>query len=537
MNMSDKEDGVCPMCGDSFSMDKLPGHASYCNGKESFPHVSSKKRKHIIESQRQEATPKTSAFFNLKKLKSESCSSSSKADNKGTTTTLTKEWFPNSSFSKERRDNNGHSNPPSKSPAPLAERMRPTDFSAYAGQEKVLGRGSVIRSLLEDVTQMPSLLVWGPPGCGKTTLANILATSAKASGSVKFVKMSAVTCGVSEVKEVVQTAKTELKMFKRKTILFLDEVHRFNKTQQDHFLPHIESGTIIFISATTENPSISLNNALLSRCKLISLEKLSATAVYEIIKRALDQENVEIVDGLDVEKVKGHLSVTVTDEAVQYLSNIVDGDARAALTYLEMVINISRSTNSQINLEMVGSAVSKTSVKYDRKGDQHYFMASALQKSIRGSDDSAALYWLGRMLRGGEDPAFIGRRLVRCASEDIGLADNSSLALAVSAMQGAQLLGRPECDVLLAQATVHLARAPKSHEVYAALTNVYEAIDNPGPGGLPDVPLHLRQGGGRVGKEQGWGVGYSSDLGKVKNVDYMPTQLKGQNFFRDPRNC
>ena len=534
--MSDKEfgDGVCPMCCDHFPMDKLPGHASYCNGKKSLNKFSpSVKRKHENDSERQEAMPKTSSFFNLKRLKSETSSNTTESK---AMTTVSKEVSSVSSSSIGTKDN-GQSDPSPKSQAPLADRMRPTDFSAYAGQEKFLGQGSVVRSLLEDVTRMPSLLVWGPPGCGKTSLANILATKAKASGCVKFVKMSAVTCGVSEVKEVVQTAKTELKMFKRKTILFLDEVHRFNKTQQDHFLPHIESGTIIFIGATTENPSFSLNNALLSRCKLISLEKLSASAVYEILKRALKQERVEIVDGVDVKKAEGHLSATITDEAVKYLSNIVDGDARAALTYLEMVINNSRSTNSQINLEMVGSAVSKTSVKYDRKGDQHYFMASALQKSIRGSDDNAALYWLGRMLRGGEDPAFIGRRLVRCASEDIGLADNSSLALAVSAMQGAQLLGRPECDVLLAQATVHLARAPKSHEVNAALTNVYDVIDNPGPGGLPDVPLQLRQGGGRVGKEQGWGVGYSFDLGKVKDIEYMPTQLRGKNFFRKPRNC
>ena len=525
---------MCPMCSDNFPMDKLPGHASYCNGKKSFPNFSpSMKRKHENETEKQDANLKTSTFFNLKRQKSETCSS--KNENK--LTTIGSKQV--SSVSGSLQGNNGQSNssPSPKSQAPLADRMRPTDFSAYAGQEKFLGHGTVIRSLLEDVTRMPSLLVWGPPGCGKTSLANILATKAKASGCVKFVKMSAVTCGVSEVKEVVQTAKTELKMFKRKTILFLDEVHRFNKTQQDHFLPHIESGTIIFIGATTENPSFSLNNALLSRCKLISLEKLSASAVYEIIKRALDQEKVEIVDGVDVEKAEGHMSASITDEAVKYLSNIVDGDARAALTYLEMVINNSRSSNSQINLEMVGSAVSKTSVKYDRKGDQHYFMASALQKSIRGSDDNAALYWLGRMLRGGEDPAFIGRRLVRCASEDIGLADNSSLSIAVSAMQGAQLLGRPECDVLLAQATVHLARAPKSHEVYAALTNVYEVIDNPGTGGLPEVPLHLRQGGGKVGKEQGWGVGYSFDLGKVKDIEYMPAQLRGQNFFRKPKNC
>jgi len=530
MKEFDEEDsigeGSCPMCNKIFSMKDLCSHASYCDGiatttagtgtKSGNNNGNGLKRKFDEKESSPSISKPSASFFNIKKHKSDSTGSSTASTLK--TIHLKEEKMVESKTNRY---------PPKKhsSAAPLAERMRPTDFDMYSGQERSLGEQTVIRSLLEDVTRMPSLIVWGPPGCGKTSLANIIATKAK--GCVKFVKMSACTCGVSEVKDVVQTAKTELSMFKRRTILFLDEVHRFNKTQQDYFLPHIEAGTITFIGATTENPSFSLNNALLSRCKLISLEKLSSNAIGKIISRALHQEEIEIGEPSD--------QVTISQDAVEYLTNIVDGDARAALTYLEMLINNARKASSDeqhISLDQVGSAVSRTSVKYDRKGDQHYFMASALQKSIRGSDENAALYWLARMLRGGEDPAFIGRRLVRCASEDIGLADNSALGLAVSAMQGAQLLGKPECDVLLAQCTVYLARASKSHEVYGALTNVYNIIDNPGPGGLPDVPIHLRQGGGKVGQQQGWGVGYSFDLNKVGNIEYLPSELKGMNFFK-----
>ena len=518
-----EDDGECPMCHKMFPMDKLCSHASYCNGDTGPTVTNGVKRKHG-DTDTPSSSSAASSFFNIKKRKSEQSAgigfSSPKSgkfdkgkDGEGVAIAIQKEKPPN---------------PKPSCSIPLAERMRPKDFSSYAGHESALGENTVIRSLLEDVSRMPSIIVWGPPGCGKTSLANIIATKAK--GVAKFVKMSAVTCGVSEVKDVVQAAKTELKMFKRRTILFLDEVHRFNKSQQDHFLPHIEAGTIIFIGATTENPSFSLNNALLSRCKLISLEKLSSKSITDIIKRALDTEDVLLSE----KNADNNLdNVTIDNEAIEYLANIVDGDARAALTFLEMLITNARSgDHHNISLAQVGSVVSRSSVKYDRKGDQHYFMASALQKSIRGSDENAALYWLARMLRGGEDPAFIARRLVRCASEDIGLADNTALSLAVSCMQGAQLLGKPECDVLLAQCTVHLARAKKSHEVYGALLSAYNMIDNPGPEGLPDVPIHLRQGGGKVGKQLGWGKGYSFDLNQVGNIQYLPDSLKGVQFFK-----
>ena len=447
----------------------------------------------------------------------------------------TGQQLPSNNISQETKSNSSLPSLPAEKKkntvfAPLSERMRPSDFSSYSGQEKSLGQNSFLQSCLNNISRLPSLLLWGPPGCGKTSLANIIASKAK--GFAKFVKMSAVTCGVADVKEVIQTAKTEQTMFKRRTILFLDEVHRFNKTQQDHFLPHIEAGTIIFIGATTENPGVSLNNALLSRCKLITLEKLEYEAIVEILERALVTEEVPIME--DGDDTTDHDGVSIEREAVSHLARLVDGDARAALNNLELVLTRARAEEGEVRRVTVSSlesVVERSRLRYDRAGDQHYLLASALQKSIRGSDPDAALYYLGRMLRGGEDPAFIGRRLVRCASEDVGLADSSALPLAVAAMQGAQLLGRPECDLLLAQATVHLARANKSHELLHALSRVYKAIDEPGPGGLPDVPLHLRTGGGKVGAELGWGVGYSHDLDRVRSVQYMPRGLENTKFL------
>jgi len=399
--------------------------------------------------------------------------------------------------------------------APLAERLRPREMSEYQGQDAALT--SQLQTLLAS-SNLPSLILWGPPGCGKTSLANIIAENNK--GRVRFVKMSACTCGVAEVRDVVKQAKNEMNMFKRKTILFMDEVHRFNKAQQDSFLPHIEAGVITFVGATTENPSFSLNAALLSRCRVVALEKLTKEAVMGILNRALLQE-----------RLKGDGEVIKIDkEALNFLATIVDGDARCALNNLEVVLETAQKDGEKlVDLERVREVVQRATISYDRAGDAHYAMASALQKSIRGSSDNAALYWLGRMLRGGEDPAFIARRLVRCASEDIGLADPSALPLAVAAMQGSQLLGKPECDVLLAQAVVHLARAPKSHEVYQALGRVYKEIDS--SGAQPNVPLHLRNATSSMTRDLGWGKGYSSDLRKVQALDYLPEELKGATFF------
>jgi len=403
---------------------------------------------------------------------------------------------------------------------PLADTLRPKDFSTYIGQDEAVGLGTQIRSVL-DSECLPSIILWGPPGCGKTSLANVIANKVK--GKSRFVKMSACTCGVSEVREVIKQAKNELSMLKRSTILFMDEVHRFNKAQQDAFLPHIESGVITFIGATTENPSFSLNAALLSRCRVVVLEKLSPESLTTILQRALADNHISISEG-STERKAGNMS----REALNYLANIVDGDARSAINTLQMIIE-SRNLNSHIDLEQVKEAAKRSHVLYDRTGDQHYFMASALQKSIRGSDDNAALYWLARMLKGGEDPTYIARRLVRCASEDVGLGDPTALPLAVAAFQGCQLIGKPECDVLLAQATVHLARAKKIPEVYKALNAVYQNIDQ---GSLPPVPLHLRNATSKLTEQLGWGKGYSANPAKVQNITYMPEELKNVNFFK-----
>lgn len=494
----------CPLCSETFSSSKIEGHASTCGMPKPPASVRS--------------TPPSSKFFHNKDSKKRSGDVGNSSFSNKKLKNDPKPTKEDESVVMEEIVSKAKEKPLSRGRVPLADTLRPKDFSTYIGQEDAVGLGTQLRTVL-DTDCIPSIILWGPPGCGKTSLANVIANQVR--GKSRFVKMSACTSGVAEVREVIKQAKNELAMMKRSTILFMDEVHRFNKAQQDSFLPHIESGVITFIGATTENPSFSLNAALLSRCRVVVLEKLSSESLSAILERALNDNQITITEN---DTKAGSISA----EALNYLTNIVDGDARSAINTLQIIIE-SRNNKAHIDLDQVKEAARRSHVLYDRTGDQHYFMASALQKSIRGSDDNAALYWLGRMLKGGEDPTFIARRLVRCASEDIGLGDPTAMPLAVAAFQGCQLIGKPECDVLLAQATVHLARAKKSHEVYKALGAVYQTIEK---GSLPAVPLHLRNASSKLTQQLGWGQGYSHNLDKVQNIQYMPDELKNVNFFK-----
>lgn len=404
--------------------------------------------------------------------------------------------------------------PPGPVP-PLAEAMRPRNLSDYVGQPQILEGGQHLWRTLIERNQMPSVILWGPPGCGKTSLANVIAQKCKQDQSHRFVKLSACTSNVAEVKEVMKVAKNDFQITKRKTILFIDEVHRFNKLQQDAFLPHVENGTITLIGATTENPSFSLNSALLSRCKVIPLEALSSEAVLQILERAKENKASDF---------------DIDDDCLSYLAQMSNGDARTALNSFQMALDSNADTKT-INLDHIKDSLRRSHVMYDRKGDEHFHCASALQKSIRGSDANAALYWTMRMLQGGEDPLFIARRLVRISCEDVGLADPTALNMAVSTMQGCQLIGKPECNVILAQCAVYLARAPKSHEVLKAMGEVIQLISKSEGEPLPGVPLHLRNASNKLAKDMGYGQGYSHDLEKVGNVSYMPEGLEDVNFF------
>lgn len=466
---------------------------------------------------------------------------------------------------------------------PLAERMRPKTFAEYVGQSKVLGSNSLLRTLLE-AEEIPSMILWGPPGCGKTTLAHIVANSARCSNKARFVQLSATTSGINDVKEVVKVAKNEQQMFKRKTILFVDEIHRFNKLQQDTFLPHVESGTITLIGATTENPSFQLNNALLSRCRVIVLEKLTAEHVEQILKNALKSMGVltrkEESMEMKVEQLTSEYSdyhVVVEDDAVKALANLCDGDARIALNGLQLAVQSQVAATKQqrksndsvpnsvsspqqsgecsqngklppnlnidtegfnekktvcVNVSHIKEGLQRTHLLYDRNGEEHYNIISAMHKSIRGSDENAALYWLARMLVGGEDPLYVARRLVRCASEDIGLADPQALNQAVAAYQACHFIGMPECDVILAQAAVYLARAPKSIEVYNAYSEAKKYVSG-WEGPQPTVPLHIRNAPTKLMKGLGYGAGYKYNPAFDGPVDqtYLPPEVQGVDFF------
>lgn len=408
---------------------------------------------------------------------------------------------------------------PSEKNVPLAERMRPRRLEDFIGQDQLLGQDKLLWRLTRQ-ERMPSLLLWGPPGVGKTTLAHILANQTKAN----FVFFSAVLSGIKEVRGIVAQAERLRAEKQQNTILFVDEIHRFNKSQQDAFLPHVESGLLILIGATTENPSFQVIAPLLSRCRVLVLNPLSRKDLTEIITRAVK----------DSEHGLGRYRIIIEPEALAHLADSADGDARRALNNLEVAFSITTPEGQQytIDLATVEEAIQHRSLRYDADGEEHYNLISALHKSMRDSDPDGALYWLARMMQGGEDPLYIARRLIRFASEDIGNADPQALSLALSARESYHILGSPEGELALAQATVYLATAPKSNATYSALNQVYRQIKN--TGSLP-VPKHIRNAPTSLMKELGYGKGYKyahDQPGGIVLQNHLPDELKGSKFYQ-----
>jgi len=403
--------------------------------------------------------------------------------------------------------------------APLADRMRPRELDEFVGQEHILGPGRVLRKAIEK-GELFSLILWGPPGTGKTTLAQIIARRTGA----RFFSFSAVLSGVKDIREVIKEAEGQQQYHRKKTILFVDEIHRFNKAQQDAFLPHVEKGTIALIGATTQNPSFEVISPLLSRVQVFTLQPLGPEELMIILRRAL----------ADSERGLGKHKVRIDEQVLKLLAALADGDARAALNALElatMTTPPAKDGSRTITREAAQEAVQKR-ILYDKDGEEHYNLISALHKSMRGSDPDAALYWLGRMIEGGEDPLYIARRLVRFASEDVGNADPQALVVAVAAMQAFHFIGQPEGELALAQATVHLATAPKSNALYTAYGGVRKAIKETGT--LP-VPMHLRNAPTKLMEEMGYSDGYRypHDFPDAfVEEEYLPKSLKKHRFYK-----
>jgi putative ATPase len=415
--------------------------------------------------------------------------------------------------------------------SPLANRIRPTTLDGFVGQQHLIGPGKILREII-DQDKIPSLIFWGPPGVGKTTLAEIIAKKTQAN----FITFSAVTSGINDIKKVMQEAEMNREMGQR-TIVFIDEIHRFNKAQQDAFLPFVEKGSITLIGATTENPSFEINSALLSRCKVFVLKSLTENDLVELLKKAL------------ANKKAFQTEVEIDPDTIHLIASYANGDARVALNTLEMAVINSNSEagKTKVDLDDIRQLLNTKSLRYDKNGEEHYNIISALHKSMRNSDTNSAIYWVTRMLEGGEDPLYIARRLVRFASEDIGLADTNALNVAINAFQACQFLGMPECDVHLIETVIYLSVAPKSNAVYKASLRAKKDVKK--YGNLP-VPLQIRNAPTKLMKNLGYGKDYQlahdykDKLTTMKTVPkevenskyYLPTEQGKEKFFKQRLN-
>jgi putative ATPase len=403
---------------------------------------------------------------------------------------------------------------------PLAERMRPENLEEFAGQEHLVGNDRILKKIIEDDVLF-SMIFWGPPGCGKTTLAKIIAKKTKS----RFISYSAVVSGIKQIKDVMERAEYEKNINKKRTILFIDEIHRFNKAQQDAFLPYVESGTIILIGATTENPSFEIINALLSRCKVFVLNKLGSDNIRTLLARALKDS----IRGF------GNLDISIDDNCLDLITGLSDGDSRIAYNILEMAVETSKKTENEgkifIDEALVEDIFQKKSLLYDKNGEEHYNIISALHKSMRGSDPDAAIYWTLRMIEGGEDPMYIIRRIVRFASEDIGLADPNAVRIALNAKDAFDFIGPPEGYLAIIQAVIYLSVAPKSNALYEAYNKVQEDIKKYQS---LSVPYHIRNAPTKLMKEIGYSKGYlypHNFKDSIVDQDFLPVELKDRKYY------
>ena len=401
---------------------------------------------------------------------------------------------------------------------PLASRMRPRNLTEFAGQTHLIGEGKLLRKMIES-DNISSMIFWGPPGVGKTTLARIIAHETKS----EFITFSAVTSGIKEIKKVMEDAENN-KRLGIKTIVFVDEIHRFNKAQQDAFLPFVEKGSIVLIGATTENPSFEINNALLSRCRVFVLKELSSDDILILLKRAITDE-----------RGFGKQKINISEEDLKIIANYANGDARNALTTLDIIITNAEEDKDgtiQVSKDIIENCISKKALLYDKNGEEHYNIISALHKSMRNSDPDAAVYWLARMLEAGEDPIYIARRITRFASEDIGLADTNALNVAINVYQACHFIGMPECNVHLTEAVIYMSLAPKSNACDVA----YRLAASDAKNTLAEpVPLVIRNAPTKLMKDLNYGKGYQyahDTKDKLTNMECLPPSLKGREYYK-----